>query len=59
MEEEYGEEESSEDVHAAGPAISGSESSIEDDMSAQGSYGDEFPVPEEFKSSIVKKKKLK
>ena len=46
MEEEYGEEESSEDVHAAGPAISGSESSIEDDMSAQGSYGDEFPVPE-------------
>ena len=59
MEEEYGEEESSKDVHAAGPAISGSESSIEDDMSAQGSYGDEFPVPEQFKQSKDKKQKQK
>ena len=39
--------------------MSESESSIEDDMSAQGSYGEEFPIPEHFKSSKQKEKKAK
>ena len=36
---------------------SASESSIDDDMSAKGSYGSEFPVPDEFKSAKNKTKK--